>query len=72
MYAGSIAVMRSCSWPRGAYQSIRPRIRTSVPSVMRTASPAALSERLTGSLLRSESITDRQDVPAKSGSVSVK
>ena len=46
-----MAVMRSWSWPRGAYQSSRPRIRTSVPSIMRTEPPALVRARFTATLL---------------------
>ena len=64
--------MRSWSWPRGAYQSSRPRIRTSVPSVIRTPPPARVRARFTEPLFRADSITPIEALPSKAGSVSVK
>ena len=72
VYEGSMADMRSWSCPRGAYQSSRPRIRTSVPSAMRTPPPARVRARFTGRLLRDDSITPRHAPPSAPGSVSVK
>ena len=65
-----MADIRSCSCPRGAYQSSRPRIRTSVPSVIRTPPPASVSVVFTEPLVRDDSITPIEAPP--SGSVRVK
>ena len=52
-----MAVIRSWSWPRGPYQSSRPRIRTSVPALIRTPPPAAVIVALTAGFWRLWSIT---------------
>ena len=55
-----MAVIRSWSWPRGEYQSSRPRMRTSVPSVIRTPPPASVSVVFTAPLVREDSITSSE------------
>jgi hypothetical protein len=65
-----MAVIRSCSCPRGEYQSSRPRMRTSVPAVIRTPPPALVSVLFTDPFVRDDSITPIEAPP--SGSVMVK